>query len=78
MNDKFKMDHINDNDKTYEKCKYCNNNLNKLLMNDANRAYKNIHFKTHISLNKSFKSIESNNLIKNILVKGWYKQNRWN
>ncbi len=47
-------------------------------MNDANRAYKNRHYKTHISLNKSFKSIESNNLIENILLKGWYKQNRWN
>ncbi len=45
------MDHINDYDKTYEKCEYCNN--------DANRAYKNRQYKTHF--NKSFKSIEINN-----------------
>ncbi len=53
------MDPINFNDKTYGKCEYCNNNLNELGMNDANRAYKN--YKTHINLNKSFKSIEINN-----------------
>ena len=58
---KFKMDHINDNDKTYEKCKYCNKNLNILGMNDANRTCKNIKYKTYINLNKSFKSIEINN-----------------
>ncbi len=61
LNDKFKMDPINDNDKTYEKCEYCNKNLNELGMNDGNRAYKNILCKTHINLNKSFKSIEINN-----------------
>jgi len=53
------MDPINFNDKTYGKCEYCNNNLNELGMNDDNRAYKN--YKTHINLNKSFKSIEINN-----------------
>jgi hypothetical protein len=56
----LKMDHINDNDKTYEKCEYCNKNLNQLGMNDANRAYKNRQYKTHVYLNKSFKSIEIN------------------
>ena len=53
------MDHINGNDKTYEKCEYCNKNLNELGMNDAKRAYKNIQYKTHINLNKSFKSIDN-------------------
>ena len=57
----FKMDHINDNDKTYEKCEYCNKNLNKLGINDANRAYKNRQYKTHIIFNKPFKSIQINN-----------------
>jgi len=47
--------------KTYEKCEYFNKNLNELGMNDANRAYKNRLFKTHIRLNKSFESIEINN-----------------
>jgi len=47
------MDPINENDKT-------NKNLNERGMNDANRAYKNRKFKTHINLNKSFKSIEIN------------------
>jgi hypothetical protein len=28
LKDKFKMDHINDIDKNYEKCEYCNKNLN--------------------------------------------------
>ena len=55
------MDHINDNDKTYEKCEYCNKNLNKLGINDANRAYKNRQYKTHIIFNKPFKSIQINN-----------------
>jgi len=41
LNDKFKMDHINDNDKTYEKCEYFIKNLNELGMNDSNRAHKN-------------------------------------
>jgi len=41
LNDRFKMDHINYNDKTYEKCEYFNKNLNELGMNDANKAYKN-------------------------------------
>jgi hypothetical protein len=45
-------------------------------MNDANRAYKNRQYKTHINLDKSFESIEINNLIEIILVKGWYKKNR--
>ncbi len=49
MNDRFKMDPINDNDKTYEKCKYCNKNLNELGMNDANRAYKNRLYKAMLS-----------------------------
>jgi hypothetical protein len=52
------MDHINDNDKTYEKCEYCNKNLNELGMNDANRAYKNRQYKTQ-NLTKSFKSIDN-------------------
>jgi len=39
-------------------------------MNDANRAYKNRQYKTHINLNKSFKSIE----IEILLVYGWYKK----
>jgi len=51
------MDHINDSDKTYEKCDYCNNNLKELGMNDANRVYNNRQYKTHINLNKSFKGI---------------------
>ena len=55
------MDHINDNDKTYEKCEYCNKILKELGMNDADRAHKNRQYKTHIHLNKSFKSIEINN-----------------
>ncbi len=59
--DKFKMDPINDNDKTYEKCEYHNKNLNELGMNDANRAYKNRLNKTQINLNKSLKNIEINN-----------------
>jgi hypothetical protein len=42
LNDTFKLDPINNKDKTYEKCEYCNKNLNELGMNDANRAYKNI------------------------------------
>jgi hypothetical protein len=46
---------------TMIKCEYCYKNLNELGMNDANRAYKNILFKTHIRLNKSFKSIEISN-----------------
>ena len=50
------MDPIYDNDKTYEKCGYCNNNLNELEMNDTNGAYKNRLYKTHFNLNKSFKS----------------------
>ena len=54
------MGHINDNDKTYEKCEYCNKNLNQFEMNDAYRAYKNRQYKTHVYLNKSFKSIEIN------------------
>ncbi len=54
------MDPINDNDKTYERCEYCYKNLNEVGMNDANRAYKNRLYKTHIILNKSFKSIEIN------------------
>ena len=33
----------------------------KVEMNDANRAYKNRQYKTHINLNKSFKSIEKKN-----------------
>ena len=41
------MDPINHYDKTYEKCEYCNKNLNELGMNDANRAYKNILKKAH-------------------------------
>ena len=45
--------------KTYEKCEYFNKNLNELGMNDANRAYR--LNKTHINLNKLFKSIEINN-----------------
>ncbi len=44
-----------------EKCEYCNKNLNKHGMNDANRAYKNILYNTHINLKKQFKSIEINN-----------------
>ena len=55
------MDHINNNDKTYEKCEYCNKNLKELGMNDANRTYKNIQYSNHINLNKSFKSIKINN-----------------
>ena len=55
------MDRINDNDRTYEKCEYCNKNLNSLGMNNANRVYKNRHYKTHINLNKPFKSIKINN-----------------
>ncbi len=55
------MDHINDNDKTYEKCENCNKNLNELGRNDTNRAYKNRQYKTRINSNKSFKSIEINN-----------------
>ncbi len=58
MNDKFKKDPINDNDKTYEKCEYCCKNLNEHGMNDADRAYKNRLYKKHINLNKSFKSNE--------------------
>jgi len=45
LNDKFKMDPINGN----------------LGMNDANRAYRNRLYKTHINLNKPFKSIEIKN-----------------
>jgi hypothetical protein len=41
LNDKFKIDPINDNDKTKEKFEYCNKNLNELGMNEANTAYKN-------------------------------------
>ena len=55
------MDSINDNDTIYEKCEYCNKNLNELGMNDAKRGYTNIQYKTHINLNKSLKSIEINN-----------------
>jgi len=36
-------------------------NLNELGMNDANRAYKNRQYKTHINLNKKLKCIEINN-----------------
>ena len=54
------MDHIDDNDKIYEECEYCYKNLNQLGVNDANRAYKNKQFKTHIYLNRSFKSIVIN------------------
>jgi len=43
-----------------EKCEYCNKNLNELGMKDANRAYKNILYKTHINLNKSIKNFEIN------------------
>ena len=39
-------------------------------MNDENRA----EYKTHINLNKSFKSIEVNSQIEIILVQGWYKK----
>ena len=61
LNDKFKVDPISDTDITYEKCEYCYNKLNELEMNDANRAYKNRLYRTHINLNKSFKIIEINN-----------------
>ena len=44
------MDSINDNDTIYEKCEYCNKNLNELGMNDACRAYKTRLYKTHINL----------------------------
>ena len=57
----YALDCINDNDKTYERCEYCNKNSKELGMNDANRACKNRLCKTHIDLNKSFKSIEINN-----------------
>ena len=57
------MNPINDNDKTFLKFEYCNKNLNELGMNDANRACMNILYKTHINLNRSFKSIEINNKI---------------
>ncbi len=60
MSDKFKINPINDNDKTYEKCEYCNKNLNEPGINDADRAYNSRLYKTHINLNKSFKSIEIN------------------
>ena len=48
------MDHINDNNKTYEKCECCNKNLNELGMNDSDRAYKKRQRKdkSHINLNK--------------------------
>ena len=49
-----------DNHNTYEKCEYCNKHLNELRMNDSNKAYKNILYKTNINLNKSFKRIEIN------------------
>ena len=62
------MDSINDNDKTYEKSEYFNKNLNEFGMNDANRAYKNRQYKTQIKLNKSFESIEIDNLIEILLV----------
>ena len=35
-------------------------------MNDANRTYKNRQYKTHINLNKSFKSIEINNKVETL------------
>ncbi len=35
------MDPINDIDKSYEKCEYCNKNLNEHGMNDANKSCKN-------------------------------------
>ncbi len=54
------MDPINDNDKTYERCEYCNKNLNELVMNDPYRAYKVRLYKTHLNLNNSFKNIEIN------------------
>ncbi len=37
------------------------NIVTRIWMNDANRAYKNSQYKTHINLNTSFKSIEIKN-----------------
>ena len=45
-----KRNNLKKKEKIYEKCEYCNKNLNELGMNDASRAYKNRLYKAHINL----------------------------